>query len=430
MIDIKLIRSSPEKVRQGIKDRGGRYLPIFEELLEKDKKYRTALSKTEEIRAKHNKLSSEIGKARSQGSKPSASLAHDAEVLKESLKAHEGELKVLRKETQDLLLGLPNPPHESSPKGLSPDNNRGVRENLGCKRQFSFKPLDHQSIGENLGILDFATAGKLSGSRFALLRGMGAGLERSLIQFMLDVHTKENGYTEIFPPFLVTPETMTGTGQLPKFEEELYKVSGSPPMYLIPTAEVPVTNLYRDAVLKEKDLPMKYTAYTACFRQEAGSYGKDTRGLIRNHQFNKVELVWFTKPEDSMNALEELTKNARGILTRLELPYRVVELCTGDLGFASAKTYDLEVWMPGENCFREVSSCSNCLDFQSRRMNTRFKREGARSPEFVHTLNGSGLAIGRIFASILENCQNEDGSVFIPKALKAYMGIDIIKAEG
>lgn len=427
MIDIKLIRSNPEKVRQGITDRGGRSLPAFEELINKDNKYRAALSKTEEIRAKHNSLSAEIGKTRSNPD-AAASLTRDAEVLKGSLKTLEEELNVLKKDSQALLLNLPNPPHESVPKGLSPDDNRAVCENLGCKKQFSFKPLDHQSVGENLGILDFTAAVKLSGSRFALLKGAGAGLERSLIQFMLDVHTRENGYTEIFPPFLVSAGTMTGTGQLPKFEEELYRVSGEPPMYLIPTAEVPVTNLYRETMLKEKDLPMKYTAYTACFRQEAGSYGKDTRGLIRNHQFNKVELVWFTKPEDSMNALEELTKNARNIMERLELPHRVLELCTGDLGFASAKTYDLEVWMPGENRFREVSSCSNCLDFQSRRMNTRFKREGAvsRSPEFVHTLNGSGLAIGRIFAAILENCQNEDGSVSVPKVLKPYMRTDLI----
>lgn len=428
MLDIKLIRSNPDKVRDGIKDRGGRYLPALEELIVKDRQYKTSLSEAETLRARRNELAAEINKLKSRKEdEAAAKMMKEANEIKEKMQEAEEKLSAVKKEVEDLLLGLPNLPHESVVKGLTPEENRVVREHSFSKRQFSFKPLDHQSVGENLGILDFETAGKLSGSRFALLKGAGAKLERSLIQFMLDIHTGENGYKEIFPPFIVTGETMTGTGQLPKFEEDLYKLAGEIPMYLIPTAEVPLTNMYRGETLREKELPMKLTAYTACFRQEAGSYGKDTRGLIRNHQFNKVELVRFSKPEDSMNALEELTKDAETILARLEIPYRVLELCTGDMGFASCKTYDLEVWMPGENRFREISSCSNCWDFQARRMNTRFKRNAGGAPEFVHTLNGSGVAVGRTFAAILENYQSEDGSVSIPKTLQPYMGTDVIK---
>ncbi len=428
MIDIKLIRSGADKVIQGIKDRGGRYLPALEELTAKDKKYKSLLTETENIRSKHNEISAKIGRAKSGGEKTVlADVSREAEQLKAALKGKEEELSALKKEIDFLSLGLPNIPHPSVIKGLSPEENRVIREDVSGRKQFSFKPLDHQTVGEKLGILDFESAGKISGSRFALLKGSGALLERALVNFMLDIHIKEHGYTEIFPPFLVSAQTMTGTGQLPKFEDDLYKVQGDIPMYLIPTAEVPVTNMHRESVLKENELPFKYCAYTACFRQEAGSYGKDTRGLIRNHQFNKVELVWLTKPEDSMNALEKLTGDAETILRKLNLPYRVLELCSGDLGFASCKTYDLEVWMPGENKFREISSCSNCWDFQSRRMNTRFKRNAGGPPEFVHTLNGSGIAVGRTFAAILENYQNNDGSVMIPEALKPYAGVDAIK---
>lgn len=429
MLDIKLIRSTPDKIREGIKDRGGRYLPVLEELILRDKQYKASLSETETLRARKNELAAEINKLKGRKEEEAAGKAmKEAGEIKENMRKAEEKLSTVKKEVETLLLSLPNLPHESVVKGLTPEENRVVREHSSAKRQFSFKPLDHQSVGENLGILDFQTAGRLSGSRFALLKGMGARLERSLTQFMLDVHTRENGYTEIFPPFLVTGEILIGTGQLPKFEEDLYKVAVETPLYLIPTAEVPLTNMHRGETLKEKELPIKLTAYTACFRQEAGSYGKDTRGLIRNHQFNKVELVRFSRPEDSMSALEELTKDAEGILARLEIPYRVLELCTGDTGFASCKTYDLEVWMPGENRFREISSCSNCWDFQARRMNTRFKRD-AGAPEFVHTLNGSGVAVGRAFAAILENYQNEDGSVSMPKALQPYMGTNIIKKD-
>jgi seryl-tRNA synthetase len=284
-----------------------------------------------------------------------------------------------------------------------------------------FDPLPHWEIGEGLGILDFARASKIAGSRFALYRGHGALLERALINFMLDIHTKEHGYTEVLPPFMVNAASMTGTGQLPKFEDDLFKVSDWD-LYLIPTAEVPVTNIHRDEILQEESLPIYYVAYTPCFRSEAGSYGKDTRGLIRQHQFNKVELVKFSRPGDSYDELENLTENAEEILKRLELPYRVVSLCTGDLGFSAAKTYDLEVWLPGQNLFREISSCSNFVDFQARRANIRFKRKGASGTELVHTLNGSGLAVGRTLVAILENYQQKDGCVAIPNALQPYMG--------
>ena len=413
MLDIKLIRSNPEKVKAAMADRGGRYLPALEQILEKDSAHRAALSEIEALRSKRNEAAAQAAMA-------------EAAAAKEAVKAREENTAALERELNALLLSVPNLPDPSVLKGGGPQDNKVAAEYLSDKREFGFKPLDHHAVGEKLGILDFAAATKLSGSRFALLKGQGARLERCLIQLMLDLHTIEHGYTEIFPPFLVTPETMTGTGQLPKFEEDLYKISAEPPMYLIPTAEVPLTNMYRGDILKEDDLPKRFAAYTVCFRQEAGSYGKDTRGLIRNHQFNKVELVWLTRPEDSAAALEKLRADAEKILQVLKIPYRVLELCTGDIGFSSAKTYDLEVWMPGEGVFREISSCSNCGDFQARRMNTRFKRAEGGKTEFVHTLNGSGLAVGRTFAAILENYQQEDGSVVVPEALRKYMGTDII----
>ena len=427
MLDIKLIRSNPEKVKAAMADRGGRYLPAFEQILEKDSAHRAALSELEALRSKRNEVSKKIQVAKASGDEAAAQAAMaEAAAAKEAVKAREENTAALERELNALLLGAPNLPDPSVIKGGGPQDNKVAAEYLSDKREFGFKPLDHHSVGEKLGILDFAAATKLSGSRFALLKGQGARLERCLIQLMLDLHTIEHGYTEIFPPFLVTPETMTGTGQLPKFEEDLYKISAEPPMYLIPTAEVPLTNMYRGDILKEDDLPKRFAAYTVCFRQEAGSYGKDTRGLIRNHQFNKVELVWLTRPEDSAAALEKLRADAEKILQVLKIPYRVLELCTGDIGFSSAKTYDLEVWMPGEGAFREISSCSNCGDFQARRMNTRFKRAEGGKTEFVHTLNGSGLAVGRTFAAILENYQQEDGSVVVPEALRKYMGTDII----
>jgi seryl-tRNA synthetase len=321
---------------------------------------------------------------------------------------------------QSFLITLPNLPHEDVPQGRDDTENR-LEKTWGTPRTFDFPIQDHADIGENLGILDLGRAAKLAGSRFPLYMGAGARLERALINFMLDVHTREHGYRETLPPFIVNRATMTGTGQLPKFEEDLFKLEGLD-YFLIPTSEVPMTNIYAGEILSEADLPCKFTAYTPCFRSEAGSYGRDTKGLIRQHQFNKVEMVKITAPETSFDELESMLKNAETILERLELPYQVLTLCTGDLGFSATKTYDIEVWMPGQDKYREISSCSNCLDFQARRANIRFKRENARKPEFCHTLNGSGLAVGRTFAAILENYQQADGTVKIPGVLVPYMG--------
>jgi seryl-tRNA synthetase len=344
--------------------------------------------------------------------------------VSEKIKSLDGELKQTDESISAILLMIPNIPHESVPVGFDETENKEVRR-WATPREFDFTPLNHWDIGEKLGILDFDRASKIAGARFSLMKGLGAKLERALMNFMLDTNTAK-GYLEVFPPILVNRESMTGTGQLPKFEAELFRTA-DPEFYLIPTAEVPVTNIHRDEILRESDLPRYYTAYTPCFRREAGSYGKDTRGLIRQHQFNKVELVKFVKPEDSCDELETLTANAEDILQKLDLPYRVVALCTGDLGFSAAKTYDLEVWLPGQNKYREISSCSNFGDFQARRANIRFKREGKKGTEFVHTLNGSGLAIGRTVVAILENYQQHDGSVVIPEALRHYMGSDVIK---
>jgi len=427
MLDVKLLRANPAGVKAALASRGVRYLPLLEEVFAKDAVYRTALAGIEDLRSKRNEVSKKIQIAKAAKDEAGAQAAMaEANAAKQAVQACEEGTAALEKELNILLLSLPNPPHESVAKGGGPEENKVVFEDISCKREFPFKPLDHHAVGEALGILDFKMAVKLSGARFALLRGAGARLERSIIQLMLDVQTMKHGYTEIFPPYLVTAETMTGTGQLPKFEEDLYKIACEPPLYLIPTAEVPLTNMYRGDILKEEDLPKKFAAYTACFRQEAGTYGKDARGLIRNHQFNKVELVWLSRPEDSMAALEKMRADAEKILKLLKIPYRVLELCTGDMGFSSSKTYDLEVWMPGEGKFREISSVSNCGDFQARRMNTRFKRVDGKKIEFIHTLNGSGLAVGRTFAAILENYQQADGSVTVPEALERYMAVDRI----
>ncbi|MDD2772093.1 MAG: serine--tRNA ligase [Elusimicrobiales bacterium] len=429
MIDLRLLRSNPDFFREAMSVRSGDYGPALEELVEKDARYRALLTEVETLRGKSKTISAEVGKFRAQKQEVPPELQKQAGELKEALRAKEESLAPKEAEIKNLALCLPNPAHESVPVGKSEADNKPVRENAEHKPQFNFKPRDHHELGEKLGILDFQTAALLSGSRFALLRGAGARLERAIISFFLDMHTKRHGYKEIMPPYIVTGETLTGTGQLPKFEEDLYKVAAEPPLYMIPTAEVPVTNMYRGATLKESQLPMKFASYTACFRQEAGSYGKDTRGLIRQHQFNKVELVWLAKPEESMTALEQLTRDAEAVLDALGLAHRVILLCTGDTGFASCKTYDVEVWLPSENRYREISSCSNCRDFQARRMNTRFKREKGGSPEFVHTLNGSGVAVGRTFAAILENFQNEDGTVTVPLALRPYFGADKIVPE-
>ncbi len=334
-------------------------------------------------------------------------------------------IRIYEEQTRLFLLNIPNIPHDSVPAGKDETENVLVRT-WGEPKEFDFPPLNHWDIAEMLGIIDFDRASKISGARFALMKGAGARLERALINFMLDLNTSK-GYTEVFPPILVNRQSMTGTGQLPKFEMELFRIADPAEFYLIPTAEVPVTNIHREEILQEKDLPLYYTAYTPCFRREAGSYGKDTRGLIRQHQFNKVELVKFVKPEDSYGELEKLTSDAEDILQKLKLPYRVVALCTGDLGFSASKTYDLEVWLPGQQRYREISSCSNFEDFQARRADIRFKREGRKGTEFVHTLNGSGLAIGRTVVAILENYQQKDGSVIIPEALRPYMGREDIR---
>jgi len=424
MIDPRLLRSAPDALRKAMADRGGRYSPTLEELLALEGKHRQAQLDIEGLRAQQNALSKEIGRLKSQKADAS-DLLKKADAAKAGMADAEALIKEIEPKFQDLLLSVPNPPHASVPVGKTPEDNPVVREDISKKRTFDWKPLDHHEVGEKLGILDFAAAGKISGARFAVLKGAGAALERALITFMLDLHIKEHGYTEIMPPYLVTAAALRGTGNLPKFEEDLFKTNHERGLYLIPTAEVPVTNLHADETLDPATLPRRYCAYTACFRSEAGSYGKDTRGLIRQHQFNKVELVWITKPEESLAALETLTRHAATVLERLELPHRVIHLCTGDMGFASRKTYDLEVWMAAEGRFREISSCSDCGDFQARRMKTRLKLE--KGTALVHTLNGSGIAVGRAFAAILEHYQQPDGSVEVPKVLQKYMGIDRIK---
>ncbi|MFH2201943.1 MAG: serine--tRNA ligase [Elusimicrobiota bacterium] len=433
MNDPKRMRTEPEWAQKGIRDRGGRYLPELERLLAADEKRLPLLQEVEEMRARRNAASKAIGQAmKEQNADEAQRLKAEVAELKEKMQAKERELAVLEEEAGALVRGIPNLPHESVPVGKSEADNVEVRSG-GAKPAFAFTPKNHADIGEALGILDFQTAAKLSGSRFSILRGMGARLHRAIGQFMINLHVREHGYTEICLPHIVRPEVMLGTGQLPKFEQDLYKTGqfeaeqdggSSSVSYFIPTAEVPLTNLVREEIVDDGDLPMKFTALTPCYRQEAGSYGKDVRGMIRQHQFEKCELVWVVRPEDSMAALEDLTAHAENVLKQLELPYRVLELCTADIGFSACKTYDLEVWFPGEDCYREVSSCSNCGDFQARRMNARFRR--GKKPELVHTLNGSGLAVGRIFAAVLENGQQEDGSIRLPKVLHDYFGAETI----
>ncbi|MDE2039095.1 MAG: serine--tRNA ligase [Elusimicrobia bacterium] len=430
MIDPAIIRCEPDRARSGLKARGGRYLPAFEQAAKLDAERRAMSAEVERLRAQRNAASQRIGKAKADKDETLArTLMGEVAEGKRRLAELEAELAPLAERARLALLGLPNLPHESVPVGTSEADNVVLRSGLE-PRAPGFKPLDHQTLGETLGILDFAAAAKLSGSRFALWKGAGARLMRAITAFQLDRHVKA-GYLEVSPPCLVRPEILEGTGQLPKFEADLYKTMNgeadkASPLYLIPTAEVPLTNLVRDEIVPSQRLPMKLTAYTPCFRQEAGSYGKDVRGLIRNHQFDKVELVWITRPEDSLQALEQLTRDAEAILAELELPHRVLSLCTADLSAASRKTYDLEVWMPSEKRYREISSCSDCGDYQARRMSARFKRDAKASPEFVHTLNGSGVAVGRLFAAILENYQQSDGSVLIPKALRPFFGSDAI----
>jgi len=422
MLDIKFIRENIDLVRAKLEERGDAIdLDQFSAI---DQKRRDILQEVETLRSDRNSVSKEIGKRKKNGEDASGLITEMG-----SVSSRIKELDESLKKTEELLNGLimtiPNIPHESVVCGTGDEDNLVVRK-WGKKPQFDFEPRPHWDIGEDLNILDFAAGAKIAGARFTVYRGAGARLERALINFMLDLHTTEHGYTEIFTPFMVNSESMTGTGQLPKFEEDLFKIAGTD-YYLIPTAEVPVTNIHRDEILDEKDLPVYYVAYSACFRSEAGSYGKDTRGLIRQHQFNKVEMVKFTRPEESYDELEKLTANAEEVLKRLGIHFRTVNLCTGDLGFSSAKTYDLEAWLPGQDTYREISSCSDFESFQARRAGIRFRREENSKVEYVHTLNGSGLAIGRTVVAILENYQQKDGSVIVPEVLRPYMnGVDRI----
>lgn len=420
---MKFVRENPELVMDAMRKRNANV--NLDEFLELEKKRRELTLQVEALKSQRNAASQEIGKMKKAGENADAQMAA-VRALGDKIAEDDKELKDIEARLKEILMTIPNMPAADTPVGSSDADNPVVRT-WREPAKFAFEPQAHWDIGEKLNILDVERAGKVSGARFTFYRGLGSRLERSVINFFLDIHTGENGYTEFFPPFIVNKDSMQGTGQLPKFAEDMFKLEGLD-YYLIPTAEVPITNLHRDEILSGDDLPLYYTAYSACFRAEAGSAGRDTRGLIRQHQFNKVELVKFTKPEDSWDELEKLTANAEKVLQLLELPYRVVRLCTGDIGFSSAATYDLEVWLPAANCYREISSCSNFLDFQARRANIRFRRDTKSKPEFVHTLNGSGVAVGRTVAAILENYQQADGSVIVPKVLRPYMGCDVIEA--
>jgi seryl-tRNA synthetase len=419
MLDVQLIRSDLDGVAARLATRGVTIDVASFRALEEQRKH--AQVRTQELQATRNATSTQIGVFKRRGEDTSI-LMEGVSAVGEELKKIEAELEGIQAQLTDMLLGIPNLPHQSVPVGKSPEDNVEVRR-AGEPRRFDFPVKDHVDVGAGLGMLDFDAAAKISGARFTLLKGPLARLHRAIAQFMLDIHTGEHGYTEVYVPYLVNADSMRGTGQLPKFEEDLFAVprADGSRFYLIPTAEVPVTNVVRDAILPAEKLPLKFVCHSPCFRSEAGSYGKDTRGMIRQHQFDKVELVQIVHPEKSYPGLEELTAHAETILRRLELPFRTVTLCTGDMGFAAAKTYDIEVWLPGQNAYREISSCSNFEGFQARRMQARFKGEKGKN-EFVHTLNGSGLAVGRTLVAILENYQNGDGSITIPEALCPYMG--------
>jgi seryl-tRNA synthetase (EC 6.1.1.11) len=425
MLDIELLRKNPEFVKERLGLRREDYPRLVDEALRLDEERRSILRELEALRAERNALSKEIGKRKSKGEQ-TAELEGKVKEIKEKIEGLEDKLSKVEEQLKSVMLSIPNIPHQSVPVGKDETENVEVRR-WGVPRDFDFEPKAHYEIGEALGILDFERGASLAGSRFTVMWSWGAKLERALINFMLDFHTSR-GYKEVWVPHLVKPEILEGTGQLPKFEEDLYFCERDN-LYLIPTAEVPLTNLFRDTILEEKDLPIYLTAYTPCYRREAGAYGKDIRGIIRQHQFDKVELVKIVHPDTSDQELEKLTADAEEILKLLGLPYRVVALCTGDLGFASAKTYDIEVWFPSQNKYREISSCSNCTDFQARRMNTRFKDSEGRK-RFAHTLNGSGLAVGRTLAAILENYQQKDGSVVVPEVLRDYLKADVIKPDG
>lgn len=415
MLDIRKIRANKGEVIAALEKRHGDF-PI-NKVLELDETRRTILSTVEEMKAKQNQVSKEIPKLKKEG-KDVSQVFKDMKDLSDKIKELDQETKDIDEKLKQILLEIPNTPHETVVEGKSDADNVEIRT-WGAPTEFDYEPKAHWDIGTELGILDFERAGKITGARFSVFKGLGARLERALINFMVDYHTEYHGYTEMLTPFMVNRDSMVGTGQLPKFEHDMFHLPGKD-YFLVPTAEVPLTNLHRDEILLEKELPIYYTGYTPCFRQEAGSAGRDTRGLIRNHQFDKVELVKLAKPEGSYDELEKLTNNAEEILKQLNLPYRVVSLSTGDLGFSAAKTYDLEVWMPSYGRYVEISSCSNFEDFQARRTNLRYRDEETGKVEYMHTLNGSGVAVGRAFAAILENYQQEDGSVVIPEVLKPY----------
>jgi len=424
MLDLKTIRENPEAVKNRLKRRGGDFKEL-DELLKPEEDRWLGLQESEALKNKKKKLSAEVGQLKQNG-QDASELMEEVRAINISIKELDEKIQAWEQLVQEKLLVIPNIPEDSITDGADEGANRLVRV-WGTKPEFLFKPKNHVEIGERLDLIDFKRAAKISGARFVVYKGLGAGLLRALINFMIDVQTRENGYQELYPPFLVNKESMQGTGQLPKFEEELFATRNDP-LYLIPTAEVPVTNFHRDEILEEESLPICYAAYTPCFRREAGSYGKDTQGLIRQHQFDKVELVKFSRPEESSAELETLVENAESILKKLNLHYRVMELCAGDLGFSAAKTYDLEVWLPSQDTYREISSCSNFADYQARRARIRCKKRTGGKAEFVHTLNGSGLAAGRLFVALLENCQQEDGTVIIPEALRSYMhGQEILK---
>ena len=420
MHDLSYFRSNFDRIAQRLATRGD--VSSLDRFRELDQKRRAAISQSERLKARRNAESAEIAQLRREGADTTERQAQ-VRAIGGEISSLDEQVKSLDEEFRELLAGIPNVPHESVPAGKDSEDNVEVRR-VGQPRAFDFEPKAHWDLGPELGILDLERAAKITGARFALYWGLGARLERALINFMLDVHTREHGYTEVLPPFLVNSASLFGTGQLPKFKEDLFKCEGHD-LWLIPTAEVPVTNIYRDETLEADALPIKLCAYTACFRSEAGSYGRDVRGIIRQHQFQKVELVKFTRPGESYDELEKLTADAEDILRRLDLPFRTVVLCTADLGFSSAKTYDIEVWLPGQNGYKEISSCSNFEAFQARRAGIRFK--SGKKSEFVHTLNGSGLAVGRTWVAIVENYQQKDGSVVVPEALRPYLNAEVIR---
>jgi seryl-tRNA synthetase len=418
MLDPRLLRNELDAVARQLARRG--YTLDTAALQALDERRKAIQMQTQELQAERNARSKNIGKAKAAGA-DIAPLLKEVEGLGDQLKTAGEQLAVLQEELNALLMGIPNLPHDSVPDGKGEEDNPEIRR-WGEPAQFDFEPKDHVDLGEALGLLDFESAAKITGSRFSVIQGPLARLHRALIQFMLDTHTRQHGYREVYVPYLVNADSLRGTGQLPKFEEDLFRIAGEDAFYLIPTAEVPVTNLARDTIIEAANLPLRYAAHTPCFRSEAGSYGKDTRGMIRQHQFEKVEMVQLVRPQDSWAALEELTGHAEAVLQQLELPYRVVALCTGDIGFSAAKTYDLEVWLPGQQKYREISSCSNFEAFQARRMQARWRNPETGKPELLHTLNGSGLAVGRTLVAVMENFQQADGSIRVPPALQPYMG--------